>query len=111
MRVFCILLVGIQLYAQPAADHHQHLFRSQAGSAPGLAANASELITQMDEAGIRSAAVFSIAYQFSNPNRPPVENEYERVKAENNWTRGQVALYPKRLKAFCAVNPLKDYAL
>jgi hypothetical protein len=64
--------------------------------------NAKELVAQMDAAGIRRAAVLSIAYQFGNPNRPPVEKEYERVKAENDWTREQAALYPKRLTAICS---------
>jgi predicted TIM-barrel fold metal-dependent hydrolase len=31
--------------------------------------------------------------------------------AENDWTSRQVALYPDRLRAFCGVNPLKDYAV
>jgi predicted TIM-barrel fold metal-dependent hydrolase len=33
------------------------------------------------------------------------------VKAENDWTARQVAGFPDRLRAFCAVDPLKDYAL
>ena len=65
----------------------------------------------MDEAGIRRGVVLSIAYQFGNPFRPTVANEYEQVKEENDWTAAQAALYPDRLVAFCGVNPLKDYAL
>jgi predicted TIM-barrel fold metal-dependent hydrolase len=65
----------------------------------------------MDDAKIERAVLLSIAYQFGNPNRPPVANEYERVKAENDWTAEQAAQYPKRLVAFCGVNPLKDYAV
>lgn len=97
--------------AQPVADHHQHLFRSAVAPAPGLALTAKDLIAQLDEAGIQKAAIFSIAYQFGNPNRPAVENEQARVRAENLWTLAQAAEYPKRLVAFCSVNPLKDYAL
>src|SRR4029453_6177877 len=52
-----------------------------------------------------------LAYQYGNPNRPPVENEYDQVKAENDWTSAQVARFPDRLRGFCGVNPLKDYAL
>jgi predicted TIM-barrel fold metal-dependent hydrolase len=33
------------------------------------------------------------------------------VRAENDWTARQVAQYPERLRAFCGVDPLKDYAL
>jgi len=98
----------------PIADHHQHLFSPAAvarAPQPIEVVDADRLVTLLDEAGIRKAAVLSIAYQFGNPNRPPVEHEYEAVKAENDWTSAQVAKYPDRLVAFCSVNPLKDYAL
>jgi len=99
------------LLAQPVADHHQHLLQSAAQPPQGFALTAKDLVAQLDQAGIQRAVVLSIAYQFGNPNRPPVENEYDRVKAENDWTSQQAALYPKRLIAFCSVNPLKDYAI
>src|SRR5262245_28099283 len=88
MRLALIaLLTCIGLYAQPAVDHHQHLLRSAVSPPEGLALTAGDLIAQMDEAGIRRAVVLSIAYQFGNPSRPPIDNEYARVKAENDWTR------------------------
>jgi predicted TIM-barrel fold metal-dependent hydrolase len=62
-------------------------------------------------AGIRRAVVLSVAYSFSNPNKPAVPNEYAMVKAENDWTGEQVAKYPDRPIGFCSVNPLKAYAL
>lgn len=92
-------------------DHHQHLARSASINPTGAAIDAQELIAQLDRTKIRRAAILSIAYMSGNPNRPPIENEYEKVKAENDWTRDQAALYPKRLRAICSVNPLKDYAL
>jgi predicted TIM-barrel fold metal-dependent hydrolase len=73
--------------------------------------SASDLVAKLDAAGMRRGLVLSVAYMYGNPNRPPVENEYERVKAENDWTSQQVARYPDRLRAFCSFNPLKDYAL
>jgi len=109
--VTLVSAVCIGVTAQPAVDHHQHLFRGAISPPPGYAQSAPELIRQMDEAGIRRGVVLSIAYQFGNPFRPVVENEYERVKDENDWTAIQAALYPGRLIAFCGVNPLKDYAL
>ncbi len=33
------------------------------------------------------------------------------MRAENDWTAGQVAQYPERLRAFCGFNPLEQYAL
>jgi predicted TIM-barrel fold metal-dependent hydrolase len=40
-----------------------------------------------------------------------VEDEYAKVRAENDWTAEQAAQYPDRLTALCGVNPLEDYAL
>jgi predicted TIM-barrel fold metal-dependent hydrolase len=108
----CGFIVGAaHLHAQPAVDHHLHLLRSSIAPPPGFALNAEDLVRQMDEARIRRGVVLSVAYQFGNPFRPAVPNEYERVKAENDWTASQAALYSDRLVAFCGVNPLKDYAL
>ena len=40
-----------------------------------------------------------------------MEDEYGRVKAENDWTSQQVARFPDRLRGFCSVNPTRDYAI
>jgi predicted TIM-barrel fold metal-dependent hydrolase len=72
---------------------------------------ASDLVKLLDEAHITRALVLSMAYRYGNPNQPPVANEYSHVKAENDWVSRQVARYPNRLRAFCGVDPLKDYAL
>jgi len=101
----------------PLVDYHQHLF------SPALAAlvastppvsqattvNANDLIAILDNAHIRRAVVLSTAYIFTQPTRN-VENDYERLKADNDWTASQVALFPDRLVGFCGINPLKDYA-
>jgi uncharacterized protein len=95
----------------PRADHHQHLF------SPGIAALISfepigvdDLVARLDEAGIKRAVVLSVAYMYGSPSRS-VEHEYEKVKGENDWTSQQVARFPDRLRGFCSINPLKDYAL
>jgi predicted TIM-barrel fold metal-dependent hydrolase len=108
-----ILLATSAVLAQPFADYHQHFFHpDNTGLNPATGTvTAKELIAHLDAAGIRRALVLSLAYQFGNPNRPPVENEYARVRAENDWTSEQVARYPGRLVGFCAFNPLRDYAL
>jgi predicted TIM-barrel fold metal-dependent hydrolase len=98
----------------PRADHHQHLFGPAIvarSTTPMEVVDAARLIALLDNAGIRQAAVLSLAYMYGNPNRPPVEHEYEAVKAENDWTSAQVARFPDRLVAFCSVNPLRPYAL
>jgi uncharacterized protein len=95
----------------PVIDHHQHLF-SPTNTAPGgTVLESDDLVKMLDEAGISRAVVLSVAYQFGNPNRPPVDDEYNRVKTENDWTSLQVARHPDKLRGFCGVNPLKDYAL
>ena len=108
----------VQNQSPPLVDHHQHLFSpasakfaSGAGRGTYEEIDAAKLITLLDAAGIRRALVLSIAYQFGSPNTPPIEHEYESVKAENDWTSAQVARFPDRLRGFCGVNPLKDYAV
>ena len=99
----------------PVADHHQHLFSPDIvallGDSSGVTPlDADDLIPLLDSAGIRRAVVLSVAYMYGSPRRT-VENEYAKVRAENDWTAAQAARYPDRLIAFCGFNPLKDYAL
>jgi predicted TIM-barrel fold metal-dependent hydrolase len=99
--------------SRPLIDYHQHLLSPSAaalGSLPKTFA-ARDLIALLDAAGVRRALILSLAYQYGNPNRPPVRDEYAKVRAENDWTAHEVAQYPGRLRAFCGVDPLKDYAL
>lgn len=115
LALLCSLaMTGLgQQHAAPLVDHHQHLWSPAAAAlAPNLSVlTASDLVRLLDEAGIRRAAVYSLAYQYGNPNRPPVEDEYAKVMAENDWTAREVASRPDRLLAFCGVNPLRPYAL
>lgn len=116
--IVCALLVlplwTVHGQTAPKVDHHQHLFSPAAAAlvtgdanSPGIPA--SNLIVLLDSAGIRRALVLSVAYTWGSANRT-VENEYEKVKAENDWTSEQVAKYRDRLRAFCSFNPLKPYA-
>jgi predicted TIM-barrel fold metal-dependent hydrolase len=76
---------------------------------PG-AVTAAQLIAEMDAAGVKRAAVLSVAFWFGNAARN-VEDEYAKVRAENDWVAEQVTPYPTRLVGFCSFNPLKDYAI
>jgi len=101
----------------PVADHHQHLFSpaivrlvtDSLGKGPEVI-SARDLVQLLDSAGIQKAVVLSVAYLYGSPRRT-VEDEYARVRAENDWTAAQAAEYPGRLVAFCGFNPLKEYAL
>ena len=100
----------------PRADHHQHLFSPAigallAGRSEGpQAITARDIVALLDSAGIHRALLLSVAYMYGSPARP-VEDEYAKVRAENDWTGAQAALFPERLRAFCSFNPLKQYAL
>jgi predicted TIM-barrel fold metal-dependent hydrolase len=116
-----VLVVGsimpAALRAQtPVIDYHQHLFSPAAAalvlgnqSSPGIAAR--DVIALLDSAGIRRALVLSVAYTWGKASRAAVNDEYNHVKAENDWTAQQVSQYPDRLRAFCSLNPLKPYAI
>jgi predicted TIM-barrel fold metal-dependent hydrolase len=109
----CLLALVGACIAQPEIDYHQHLLSpelARLGALPN-AFTARDLIPLLDAAGVRRALVLSLAYQYGNPNRPPVKDEYAQVRRENDWTAQQVAEYPDRLRAFCGVDPLKDYAV
>ncbi|HVH55946.1 MAG TPA: hypothetical protein VM791_06815, partial [Vicinamibacterales bacterium] len=97
----------------PVIDHHQHLFSPAVGKiSPSLPPmNAAQLVKLLDAAGIRRAVVLSLGYQYGNPNKPLVADEYAAVKAEDDWTAAQVAPFADRLRGFCGLNPLKPYAL
>jgi predicted TIM-barrel fold metal-dependent hydrolase len=118
MRIVLIFVLAWMMVSRPQpeivplVDHHQHLF-SPAATALSSAdhVDAARLVGLLDAAGIQRAVVLSLSYQFGNPNRPAVANEYQRVKEENDWTSQQVARFPDRLRGFCSINPLKDYAL
>lgn len=100
----------------PAADYHQHLFSPTiaklltTGSAGPQQLTASDITALLDKAGIRRGLVLSVAYMYGSPSRT-VEDEYAKVRAENDWTATEAAKFPTRLRAFCSFNPLKEYAL
>lgn len=66
----------------------------------------------MDKAGIHRALVLSNGYLAQSPlmehQRPDAPG---LLRAANDWTVGLTRRYPKRLKAFIAVDPLRPEAL
>jgi uncharacterized protein len=106
---------GVVAQIAPVADHHQHLFSptlvallDSTGAMPPVTAR--DLIALLDSTGIQKALLLSAAYIYGSPSRT-VQDEYAKVRAENDWNGAQASEYPKRLRAFCGFNPLKDYAL
>jgi predicted TIM-barrel fold metal-dependent hydrolase len=96
----------------PLADHHKHVPSPAAAALFGdvQSITAEQLVAELDAAGIRQGVVLSVAYWFGGRRSGPVENEYAKVRAENDWTTQQARRFPARLVPFCSVNPLKDYA-
>jgi predicted TIM-barrel fold metal-dependent hydrolase len=108
-----ILFAVLPAQSQPSIDYHQHLLSPSAAKLGSSSKpfTARDLISLLDAAGIQRALVLSLPYQYGNPNKAPVPDEYAQVQRENDWTASQVAEYPDRLRAFCGVNPLKSYAV
>jgi uncharacterized protein len=96
----------------PSADHHQHLFSPAINELLSSVKpiTAQDVIGLLDAAGIRRGVILSVAYMYGRPGREP-QDEYAKVRAENDWVGAQAALFPERLRAFCSFNPLKEYAL
>ena len=80
------------------------------GPADAVPITADRMIELLDEAGIEKAVVLSDAYWFDSVFQPESADNYDRVRAENDWTAAEAARFPRRLIAFCSFNPLKDYA-
>jgi len=95
----------------PRVDHHQHLLHANMVAPGQKPIDARVMIGMLDEAGIQRAVLLSNAFRLGNPSEPPRSDEYARVMAENDWTAGEAARYPRRLVALCSFNPLKDYAI
>lgn len=71
---------------------------------------AGDVIGFLDEAGIETGVLLSVAYMYSRPGAKAA-NEYDKVRRENNYIARQVAKYPDRLVGMFSVNPLSDYAI
>jgi hypothetical protein len=102
----------------PLVDHHQHLL-SPAGAALQNAyilrdrlpygveqpVAGEQLVAMLDRAGIKRAVVLSDAYWFDSPARARalrdvgVHDIYAAVRAENDWTAREVALFSNRLES------------
>ena len=78
--VASLLFSTLPLQAQPSIDYHQHLLSPSAAEVASLPKpfTARDLIPLLDAAGVRRALVLSLAYQYGNPNKPPVSDEYAR---------------------------------
>ena len=72
---------------------------------------ARDIVRHLDDAGIRRGVILSTAFWLGRPQPASLDEQYAKVKAENDWAIAQVAQFPNRLIVFCGVNPLRDYAV
>jgi predicted TIM-barrel fold metal-dependent hydrolase len=110
-------------------DHHVHV-RSPAIQAilPAYCASAgkssfcdnalagspsvTDLMRDMDAAGIRRARLMSTAYQAESPiMNPPLPDHVEIVRSANDFTVALARAQPDRFEAYIAVNPVTSTAL
>ena len=107
-----------------SADHHLHIRSAAAaevlktlgdlergdrsGDVPAPT-TAADVLDALDAASVRRGLVLSIAYMFGSPELT-VDDEYARVRAENDYVAEQVATRPDRLVGACSLDPLADYA-
>ncbi len=100
-------------------DHHVHLmsprmiklFKDVRIPFSKPDADYSDVQAVVTRLGTNRFNLVSMAYLYGHPEFGKVENEYEAVKAENDYLVDAKKKSPKNIKAFCGVNPLKDYAL
>jgi len=101
----------------PVADHHIHVpseataeYLRDAADFDIEAKSGKDVIRFLDEAEVEKGVLLSLAYMFGRPGTN-FENEYAKVRRENDYVARQAAESPDRLRAFCSVNPLAEYAL
>jgi predicted TIM-barrel fold metal-dependent hydrolase len=110
----------------PPADHHMHVRSPAAVEAFRQAQDAldqvvipeerlvpldgSDAVTALDSAGVENGVLLSVAYLFATPELE-LQDEYRKVRAENDFVAEQVRSHPERLVGFCSLDPLADYAL
>ena len=72
----------------------------------------SDLLRQMNGAGVERALVLSTAYLAESPMMTaPAADHLQRVRAANDFTVGLAKRFPRRFGAFISVNPLSETAL
>ena len=137
LAIFCFGAATVQAQQPPTpgelgvvADHHLHLrfameieaiiafnkntdeeFRATNVSEDTPIVTASDLIAQLDQAGIRYGVVLSSAYLFGMPEYRAGQKERQtKTQKLNDLTAEEIAPFANRLRAFCSVNPLLDFA-
>ncbi len=71
----------------------------------------SDIDVILKNSGTKRIDLISMAHIFSSSDFGERENERELVETENSYVAAARNKHPKRGRAFCSVDPLRDYAL
>ncbi|MFZ1701236.1 MAG: amidohydrolase family protein [Pyrinomonadaceae bacterium] len=71
----------------------------------------SDIDVILKNAGTKRIDLISMAHVFSSSDFGEFKNERELVEAENAYVAAARDKHPKKVRAFCSVEPLRDYAL
>ena len=71
----------------------------------------SDIDVILKNTGTKRIDLISMAHVFSSSEFGKFENERELVEAENSYVAAARNKYPKKVKAYCSVDPLREYAL
>ncbi len=112
-------VLGQQKKPLPVFDNHVHImspalikYFKDVGIPFSKPDNAYSDIHEISERlGTNRMKLVSMAYLWGHPEFGPVENEYEMVKAENDYVLENNRLSMFQIWTYCGINPLKDYAL
>lgn len=71
----------------------------------------SDIHVILKNTGTKRIDLISMAHVFSSSEFGRFENERELVEAENSYVAAARNKYPKKIRAYCSVDPLREYAL
>ncbi|MGD9590311.1 MAG: amidohydrolase family protein [Pyrinomonadaceae bacterium] len=71
----------------------------------------SNIDTILNNSGTKRIDLVSMAHVYSSEEFGRTENDREMVEKENAFVAAARDKHPKRIRAFCSVDPLRDYAL
>jgi predicted TIM-barrel fold metal-dependent hydrolase len=71
----------------------------------------SDIEVILKNTAVRRIDLISMAHVFSSREFGGFENERELVEKENSYVAAARDKYPKKIRAFCSVDPLREYAL
>ncbi len=103
----------------PIYDTHVHIMSDdlvrewQAMGIPfsKAAAYYADIDTILNYLGANKVDLIGMGYVYGNPEFYQGSDAYQRLRQENDYLHAAAKQYPKRVRPFFAIDPLKDYAM